>query len=146
MRKILALGLAVLVVLALWTGGWLWAASEIKHQVDGLAEADGEAAPRLACGTLNISGFPFRFDIDCEQLALTFGDHDITLAALRASVLAYNPTHVIFSARAPYAMSNAFTGSQSRFDFKNLEGSARLTARASRAFRWWPTRSPGTTR
>lgn len=129
MRKILALGLAVLVVLALWTGGWLWAASEIRHQVDMLAEADGETTPRLACGTLGISGFPFRFDVDCEELALTFGDHDITLAGLRASVLAYNPTHVIFSARPPYAMRNAFTGSQSRFDFADLEGSARLTAR-----------------
>ncbi len=129
MRKILALGLAVLVVLALWTGGWLWAASEIKHQVDALAEADGEAAPRLACGTLAITGFPFRFDVDCEALALTYGDHEITLAGLRASVLAYNPTHVIFSARPPYAMANAFTGSQSRFDFADLEGSARLTAR-----------------
>lgn len=129
MRKILALGLAVLVVLALWTGGWFWATSEIRHQMNLLAEADGETSPRLACGTLGITGFPFRFDVDCEELALTFGDHDITLAGLRASVLAYNPTHVIFSARPPYAMSNAFTGSQSRFDFADLEGSARLTAR-----------------
>jgi hypothetical protein len=128
-RKILALGLAVLVVLALWTGGWFWATSEIRHQVEILAEADGETSPRLVCGTLDITGFPFRFDIDCEELALTFGDHDIALAGLRASVLAYNPTHVIFSARPPYAMSNAFTGSQSRFDFADLEGSARLTAR-----------------
>ncbi len=129
MRKILALALAVLVVLALWTGGWFWATSEIRHQVKLLAEADGEETPRLVCGTLDITGFPFRFDIDCEELALTFGDHDITLAGLRASVLAYNPTHVIFSARPPYAMANAFTGSQSRFDFADLEGSARLTAR-----------------
>lgn len=129
MRKILALGLAVLVVLVLWSGGWLWAASEIKRQVDVLAEADGETSPRIVCGTLGITGFPFRFDVDCEELALTFGDHEITLAGLRASVLAYNPTHVIFSARPPYAMANAFTGSQSRFDFADLEGSARLTAR-----------------
>ena len=129
MRKILALGLTVLAVLALWTGGWFWATSEIRQQLTILAEADGETSPRLVCGTLDITGFPFRFDVDCEELALTFGDHDITLAGLRASVLAYNPTHLIFSARAPYAMRNAFTGSQSRFDFADLEGSARLTAR-----------------
>lgn len=129
MRKILALGLAVLVVLALWTGGWFWAASEIRRQLTVLAAADGETAPRLACSRLDITGFPFRFDVDCEAVALTFGDHDITLAGLRASVLAYNPTHLIFSARPPYAMANAFTGSQSRFDFADLEGSARLTAR-----------------
>jgi hypothetical protein len=128
-RKILALGLAVLVVLALWTGGWFWATAEIRHQVNLLAEADGEDAPRLVCGTLDITGFPFRFDVDCEELAITFGDHNVSLAGLRASVLAYNPTHVIFSARPPYAMRNAFTGSQSRFDFADLEGSARLTAR-----------------
>lgn len=129
MRKFLALGLAVLVVLALWSGGWFWAESELRRQIETLANADGETSPRVTCGTLAVTGFPFRFDVDCEEVALTYGDHDITLSGLRASVLAYNPTHVIFSARPPYSMANAFTGSQSRFDFTSLEGSARVTAR-----------------
>lgn len=128
-RNFLALGLAVLVVLALWTGGWFWFAAEIRNQIALLATADGETEPRIECGALNITGFPFRFDVDCTSLAVSYGDHEVTLAGLRASVLAYNPTHVIFSARAPYGMHNAFTGSQSRFDFGANEGSARLVSR-----------------
>lgn len=128
-RKVLALGLAVIVVLALWTGGWFWGAAEIRNQIALLAAADGETEPRVECGTFDITGFPFRFDADCTDLSVVYGDHEVTLAALRASVLAYNPTHVIFSARAPYGMYNAFTGSRSRFDFGNNEGSARLVSR-----------------
>lgn len=128
-RNFLALGLAVLVVLALWTGGWFWGVAEIRNQIALLGTADGENAPRIECGTLTITGFPFRFDADCTDLAATYGDHEVTLSGLRASVLAYNPTHVIFSARPPYSMYNAFTGSRSRFDFGDNEGSARLVSR-----------------
>ncbi len=126
MRKFLALGLVVLAVLALWSTGWFFAAGEVKRQMAQLGEADGETAPRLTCGTLNVSGYPFRLDIECADAALLDQDLSLTLAGLKASVLAYSPTHVVFSAQAPLTLANAFTGSQSRVDFTGFEGSARL--------------------
>lgn len=126
MRKILVLGILVFLVMGAWAAGWFWAAGQVRQQVANLAENDAETAPRLTCGTLSVGGFPFRFDVACEDAKLESGDETITVKGVRASVLAYNPTHVLFFARAPYSMTNAFTGSSSRIDFDTLEGSVRV--------------------
>ncbi|MGV3491613.1 MAG: DUF2125 domain-containing protein [Devosia sp.] len=128
MRRIVWLTIAVVIVVAGWSTGWLFAAGELKKQVDQLALNDGETAPRFTCGTLNISGYPFRFDLDCVDGTLVDQDLTLTFPGLRASVLAYNPTHVIFSGRGPFTWADAFSGSQRRLDFTALNGSLRLTA------------------
>lgn len=125
-RKVIALGLAVLVVVALWSAGWFWGAGEIRRQIGLLAAADGETAPQVTCGTVNVSGFPFRFDIECADLGILDQDRSVSLAGLRATVMVYNPTHVVFSAKGPARFDNALTGSESRLDFTGFEGSARV--------------------
>ncbi len=126
LRKFAWLAIAVIVVVGAWSAGWLWAAGETRTQIERLAEADGEAAPRFQCETLNVSGYPFRFDVDCQNGTLTDRDLTATFTGLRASVLAYNPTHLLFSAKGPFAYADAFTGSQRRLDFTKLDGSVRL--------------------
>ena len=127
-RKIVALGVVVLVVVALWTAAWFWAASELRRQVAMLGEADGETAPRLTCGVFEVGGFPFRFDLECRDGVLVDQDRTYGIKGVRASVLIYSPSHAIFSAASPMTLANAFTGSESRIDFASLEGSARLVA------------------
>ena len=129
MRKFAALLIAIILVAGLWIGGWFWAAGEIRNQVALLAQNDGEVNPKITCGDLNVTGFPFRFDIECVDGTLTQLDTTVTLAGLRASVLAYNPSHVLLSAKAPLAITDAFSGAQSRVDFTGLQASARLTSR-----------------
>ena len=129
MRKFAALLIAIILVVGLWIGGWFWAAGEIRNQVALLAQNDGETNPKITCATLNVSGFPFRFDIECVDGTLTQLDTTVTLAGLRASVLVYNPTHVLISARAPLAIDDAFSGARSRVDFTDLQASARLASR-----------------
>lgn len=128
LRKFLWLAIAVVVVVALWTFGWFWAAGELRQQVQLLADGDGEAKPKITCGSFTVTGFPFRLDAECRDGQVIDGDLTVTATALRASLLVYNPTHVIFSAHAPIAYADAFTGSQRRLDFSGLEGSARLTS------------------
>jgi hypothetical protein len=128
LRKFVWLLIAVIVVVGAWSAGWLWAAGEATRQVKLLAEADGETAPKFQCENFNVSGFPFRFDLDCENATLVDQDLTATFPGLRASVMAYNPTHVIFSAKGPFAYADAFSGSQRRLDFTKLDGSVRLTA------------------
>ncbi len=129
LRKFAALLIAIVLVVGLWSAGWLWAAAEIRNQVAVLAQNDGETNPKITCGTLNVSGFPFRFDVECVEGTLTQLDTTVTLAGLRASAMVYNPTHVIVSAKAPLAIADAFSGAQSRIDFTALQASGRLTSR-----------------
>ncbi|MBN9311130.1 MAG: DUF2125 domain-containing protein [Devosia sp.] len=126
MRKFAWLLIAVVVVVAAWTTGWFWAAGEVTGQVRLLAQADGEATPKFECGSFGVSGFPFRFDLDCENGTLTDQDLTVNFTGLRASVMAYNPTHMIFSAKGPFSYDDAFSGSQRRLDFSRLDGSLRV--------------------
>ena len=127
MGKFITFIVVVLAVLGLWSGGWLYAAGQIRESVASLATNDGDASPRITCGTLNVSGFPFRFDVECVEAAVQSADITVTLAGLRTSVLAYNPTQARFSALSPLTVADAFTGARSRIDFASAEGSARLT-------------------
>lgn len=126
MNRFIWLGLIVLAVAGLWTAGWFYAAGQTREAVASLAQADGEASPRLTCGTLDITGFPFRFDLSCSDARIIGGDTEIGIAGLKASVLAYNPTHALVSVRGPINLADAFTGSQSRIDFTGAEASVRL--------------------
>jgi len=129
LRKFAALLIAIVLVVGLWTAGWFWAAGEVRSQVASLARNDGEADPKITCGTLNVSGFPFRFDIECLEGTLTQQDVTVTLAGLRASAMVYNPTHVLMSGKAPLTIADAYSGAQSRLDFTGLQASARLASR-----------------
>ncbi len=126
MKKFVALlGFVVFVAVA-WTVAWFWVAMEIRTRVTALAAADGETAPRLTCGDLAITGFPFRFDLECRQGTLVSGDITATVEAVRASVLVYNPTQMLASALGPVTLADAFTGARSRIDYSSLQLSARL--------------------
>lgn len=126
MNRFIWLGLIAFAIAGLWTAGWFYAAGQTREAVASLAQADGETSPRLTCGTLDVTGFPFRFDLSCSDAQIIDGDTSIGIAGLKASVLAYNPTHALISARAPINLADAFTGSQSRIDFSGAEASVRL--------------------
>lgn len=129
LRKFAGLLIAVIVVVGLWSAGWLWAAGELRNQVSLLAQNDGETNPKITCATLNVGGFPFRFDLDCVDGTLVQQDTTVGLAGLRLSAMVYNPTHVLVSAKAPLTIADAFSGAQSRIDFTGLQASGRLTSR-----------------
>lgn len=125
MKRIIALFIAIIVVVALWSGAWLFLSGEVRKNVVALADADGVTTPRLTCGTLNVSGFPFRFDVDCAKAQVLDGDLVIDIADINARVLVYRPTHVLAAAQGPIKIEDTFTGSQSTLNFATLEASAR---------------------
>lgn len=127
MNKILLLLLLVLVVAGAWTAGWFYAAAEVRKTIAGLGDAGAESS--LTCDDLAVTGYPFRIDVDCQGATLVDGDITTTLAALRGSVLVYNPTHAVLSARSPATFADAFSGSRSRLDFDSAQASVRLDAR-----------------
>ena len=134
-KRIIILGSVVLAVVAVWSIAWLVLAGVIKQQIALQAQADGVTAPQITCGTLNVGGFPFRFDADCAQARIVTGDTVLELPGLRASVQVYNPTHLLTSALGPLKITDTFTGSQNQLGWSTLAASMRLAnwriARAS---------------
>jgi hypothetical protein len=126
MKRIIYLGIAVLVVVLLWSGAWLFLSDQIRQNVELLAAGDGISSPKITCETLSVGGFPFRFDADCTNATLVQADATVNLAELRASVLVYRPTHLLVFAKGPATLTDAFTGSSNSLDWTQLEASARL--------------------
>lgn len=125
MKRIIALLVVVIVVVALWSVAWFFLAGQVRSNIEALAAADGVTTPRLSCETLNIGGYPFRFDAACVNAQVTSGDVTVTAPEVRASVLVYRPTHVLAGAVGPINIVDAFTGSRSAVSFSSLEASAR---------------------
>lgn len=125
-KRIIILGAVVLFIVLAWSGAWFFMAGQVRQQVEALALADGEAAPQLTCGSLDIGGFPFRFDLDCAGAALLSGDMLVELPQFRASVMAYRPNHVLASALGPARISDAFTGLRQQVSWSDIEASLRI--------------------
>jgi hypothetical protein len=128
-KKVIWLGIVVFLVIAAWTGAWVWAAGEVNGQLVALAQNDGDTEPQVTCTHLEVGGFPFWLDATCEGARLTWGDETVTAAGIKATTLFYNPTHANFSVRSPVTTENAFTGSASSLEFTGLEASAHLIPR-----------------
>ncbi|WDR01459.1 DUF2125 domain-containing protein [Devosia algicola] len=126
MKRIIYLGIAILVVVLVWSAGWFYLAGEIRKSIVLMADADGIAAPALSCGTLDISGYPFHFNADCEKASLLSGDILVTIPGLRVSAQVYQPTHLLASALGPITIADDFTGSKSEISWDSLQASLRL--------------------
>ncbi len=94
MRRIIILGVVILLVIAAWTGGWLYLSTFVRQEVTALASADGVSSPKITCTKLDIGGYPFWMDVTCGGMSVIQGDATISATALKATVLAYDPFHV----------------------------------------------------
>jgi hypothetical protein len=125
-KRIIILGSVVVAVVVLWSAAWLVVAGTVKQNIDALALADGMTAPSLECERLHVGGFPFRFDVDCQQARIVSGDVVIDVPAIRASARVYAPTHILASALGPLQFSDNFTGTRNGVAWSVLEASVRL--------------------
>lgn len=126
MNRFAYLALVVVLVVVAWTAGWFVFADQIRRNVEALAFSDGETSPQVSCETLSITGFPFRFDLDCTGLAVVSGDLLVNVPELRVSAMVYRPTHLLASALGPARFSDAFTGARSRLDWQAMQASLRI--------------------
>lgn len=119
-RIIVALALLSLIV-ALWTGAWLFVATQISYQIDLAARPVDPEMPSLRCTDFAVNGFPFRFDATCTGATIIQKDVTVTIAQLKATALVYRPTHLIAFAQSPLHISDAFYGTEHdvRFDLAN---------------------------
>ncbi|WP_421579852.1 DUF2125 domain-containing protein [Shinella sp. M31] len=102
-RKMIRLAVAVIVVLALYTGGWFYAASWVKTTLDRELAASGQGLHSASCSHLDVRGFPFRIGLFCDSVA--FDDRatglSATFGALRSAAQVYRPGHAVLELDGP---------------------------------------------
>ena len=125
-KRIIILGSVVVAVIVLWSATWLVVAGMVRQNVEALALADGVTTPNLNCDRLDVGGYPFRFDVDCQAARIVSGDIVVDVPGIRASVRVYAPTHMLASALGPLQLTDNFTGTRNAVAWSGLQTSVRL--------------------
>lgn len=88
--------LAVLALLVLWTIYWFIASHIVKSNVDDERAKLANEGKTLTCSHETWGGYPFRFEVICDQPRLDLGN-GVAVQSLKLQALAqaYDPGHVI---------------------------------------------------
>ena len=101
-RKFLRLGLAIVVIAALYSAAWFFAANRGATYLKDILAAPGGGFS-ASCGKLDIRGFPFRAGVFCESASLANATDGLKVETgpVRTMTLVYNPTKAVFEVDGP---------------------------------------------
>ena len=102
-RKLIRLAVAVVIVAALYTGGWFYAASVLKDTLSQRLAASEQGMHSASCRNLSVRGYPFRIGLFCDSIGID--DHpsglSATFGALRSAAQVYRPGHAVIELDGP---------------------------------------------
>ncbi len=75
----------------------------------------------ISCDNFSVKGFPFGFDINCQNGIYVNGDDRITLAKINASISLLLPAKIKIIATSPLNYSNAFFASEQELRWSEFE-------------------------
>ncbi len=125
MKRILFLMIFIAVVVAGWSGAWLYAAQRIKSEANAYMASTYDTTRQVDCQQLSVGGFPFRLDVTCTGFSLAINDLNIQIPQLQATALVYRPTHALIFARGPASIRDSFSGSNRQVNWTTLRASVR---------------------
>jgi hypothetical protein len=101
---VIPLGVVVVAALA-WTGFWFHAASVARATLSGWQEREAQLGRQFSCGSQTIGGYPFRFEVRCQDAAadLTGANPPLQIRAKQLLSVAqiYQPTLILAEIAAP---------------------------------------------
>ena len=106
-RKIRRLGIAVVIVVALYSAGWFFVASKIETYLKGFLGGSGPVD--IQCPGLATEGFPFLIGFTCQKTEIgnPADGNVVTAGALRAAARIYSPGSAVVELDGPANVSLA---------------------------------------
>ncbi|MBO6638592.1 MAG: DUF2125 domain-containing protein [Roseitalea sp.] len=116
-RRIRWLMIAVVAAVAVYSGGWFWAAGMVDQTVTASAN-DDNAPVRFSCPGQDVRGFPFRIGVFCEavEVAAVDGSFALSGGAVRSAAQIYDLRRVVAEIDSPVTIFDA-AGTAYRFDW-----------------------------
>jgi hypothetical protein len=102
-RKLVRLAVAVVLVAALYTGGWFYAASWLKDTLTQRLAGSEQGLYSASCRNLDVRGFPFRIGLFCDSVGIDDRPSGLsaTFGALRSAAQVYRPGHAVIELDGP---------------------------------------------
>ena len=104
----------LLLLVAALFGGWSWfwfyASAKVEATIDGWRAREAQSGRLYACGTQTIGGYPFRFELNCDEASALFKSSTPPLEIKSRGVLVaaqvYEPTLLISEFHGPLTIAN----------------------------------------
>jgi hypothetical protein len=102
-RKLWILASGVILVIALYTAGWFYAASLLRENTLALLGKQTDAGVSATCENADYRGYPFRIGLFCSKVTVDDNVNGISgsFGALRSAAQVYAPTHIVWELDAP---------------------------------------------
>ncbi|MEQ1953692.1 DUF2125 domain-containing protein [Mesorhizobium yinganensis] len=127
-RRIVWLGVCILIVIAGYTAGWFWLAGRIEGETRTALAKMQERGIKAECANLAVRGYPFRIGLYCDRVAFAQPAQAVSAAAgaFRSAGQIYDPMRLVAELDSP-ATVTVPDGGQIAFDWQTLRASTRLT-------------------
>lgn len=105
-KRIFWLAMGILIVIALYTAGWFYAASLLAQEVQaGVASMNG-GGRRANCESVEVRGYPFRIGVFCRSVMFEDAHGGVGLRAgqFRSAAQIYAPRRVIAELDGPASL------------------------------------------
>jgi hypothetical protein len=104
----------VVVAAAAWSAFWFYAASQVGVRADAWAAQEAQSGRVYACGKRSVAGFPFRFEVRCEDASVSLVSQvagakvpfTARLGEIMVIAQIYQPQLLIAEFKAPATLSD----------------------------------------
>jgi hypothetical protein len=108
LRLVARLIVAFVLIGAAWTGLWYFLANMTQSGIDEAIAREAKAGHEFSCGSRQLSGFPFRILVRCDQAKLELAAPDgktvVALPNLSGRAEISDPLHLVVEAQGPLSI------------------------------------------
>ncbi|RKE80222.1 DUF2125 domain-containing protein [Rhizobium sp. AG855] len=125
-RKVLLLGLLIVLFIAVYSVAWHFAAEFLRNRITGFFSGGNPAGVSANCENATMGGYPSRFRLNCDRLSFDDNFQGISASSgpVRAAAQVYNPGQVVWEMDGPAEIRSAL-GFNSTLEWSDLRASFR---------------------
>lgn len=111
-RRIRWLGVAIIVAVIAYSGGWYWLAGQVETQASGFVEEQRQLGLAIDCADRDVRGYPFRLEIFCTSLDMERPADGLIVeaGAFRSAAQVYEPKRIYAELDAPVSVASPVFG------------------------------------
>ncbi|NLS06630.1 DUF2125 domain-containing protein [Rhizobium sp. P32RR-XVIII] len=123
-RKFWLLGLGIVLFIAIYTGGWFYAAGQLKETVLRAIAPRTTAGVSGECDDIDFRGYPFRIGLFCSKVDVDDKMNGVSASfgELRSAAQVYAPGHIVWELDSPAEIRTA-NGLSISAQWANLQSS-----------------------